>query len=422
VQAKRLIDHYARDHHLRLHGVRLSSHEERAFYQGACNETLWPILHGFPEMSQLHAPQALTYRTVNRRFANEVATSAADSTIWVHDYHLMQVGEELRRHVPWARIGFFLHTPFPEPEGLSSFPWGWSLLRSLRAFDLVGFQTERDRKNFHAWEEACGERLGSRSRDSGLTARTGSFPISVDLAAFHQGAASPGVVARAREIRAQAGERHILLGVDRLDYTKGIPERIAAYGLMLERHPELRDRVVLTQLAVPSRTGIPAYEATRQRVERTVRQVNDRFGTPAWKPVEYRYGTWDTEELLAWYVAAHVAVVTPIRDGMNLVAKEFAAANRGDGVLVLSRGAGAAEELAVGALLANGGTDVTDLATALRTAVTMPMEERRCRSRRIQALLRENDVHRWADSFLQALQRTAEHRSRRVVAVPALVD
>jgi trehalose 6-phosphate synthase len=387
-----------------LQPVELSSREHEVFYEGACNQALWPLLHGLTDRSRLRQPYGCVYGAVNRRFAEVVASVAGGGTVWVHDYHLLQMGEELRRRLQHARLGFFFHTPFPRGEVMLRLPWGASLLPSLLSYDVIGFQTEQDRRNFHAWAGALlwlgSERSAAAQRE--LSSRTAVFPISVDWDEFHHGAASPSVLARARQIRAENHGRQILLGVDRLDYTKGIPERLTAYERMLERHPELAGRVVFVQLAVPSRTGIDEYERTRAAVKSTVERVNARFTREDWVPVRYVYGRWNRDELLAWYVAADVAVVTPLKDGMNLVAKEFVAANREGGVLVLSRGAGAAMELGEGALLAEP-HDTPTLASALHRALHMPSDERRNRLRGLQSHLERNDVHHWASSFLDAL-------------------
>jgi trehalose 6-phosphate synthase len=397
-----------------LEPVPLSALEHDTFYEGACNQTLWPLLHGLPDRIRTMGAYKRAYGSVNLRFAKVVAKVARGGTVWVHDYHLLQMGEELRRRLPHARLGFFFHTPFPRPEVMHRLPWGASLLPSLLCFDVIGFQTEDDRLNFQAWVGALLWLRSERSAEAqaDVARRTAVFPISVDWEEFHDGASAPGVLARAQEIRTEHAGRRILLGVDRLDYTKGIPERLTAYERMLEMHPELMERVVFVQLAVPSRTGIAEYEITRARVEAIVARVNARFGSNGWTPVRYLYGTWSREELLAWYVGADVAVVTPLRDGMNLVAKEFAAANREQGVLVLSRGAGAARELGEGALLAEP-SDVGALASTLHDALHLPGGERRQRLHRLQEHVRRNDVHRWASSFLDALRGDGKPESRR---------
>ena len=340
------LERYGRGRGIELRSVSLSPWEHDVYYERACNQALWPVLHGLVERSRLGQWHARAYHSVNRRFAEAAAAASRGGTVWVHDYHLLQTGEVLRRRFPAAKLGFFLHTPFPSADVMRLLPESRDLVASLACFDLIGFQTAEDRR--------------------------------------------------------EVGERKILLGVDRLDYTKGIPERLRAYQRLLERHPELRERVVFVQLAVPSRTSIEEYRQTKDEVEQLVRRINTLFGRGDWSPVRYVYGSWARDELLAWYVAADVAVVTPLRDGMNLVAKEFVAANRGRGVLVLSPGAGSARELGSGALLADPRNEER-LTMALRFALAMPAAERRSRLTRLQHHLRGHDVHHWAASFLEAL-------------------
>ena len=390
---------YGRGEGFDLFPVELSADEHETYYEGACNEALWPLLHGLLEQARVSHVHAGAYRAVNQRFAEAVARSGSSGTVWVHDYHLLQMGEALRRRLPGSRLGFFFHTPFPETEIIQRLPWGRSLLRSLACFDVIGFQTQRDRRNFLDWATA----LGFPAHVAGLGSRTGVFPISVDWGDFHRGAGTPEVLARARVIREEQRGRKIVLGVDRLDYTKGLPHRLIAWERMLESRPGLLEEVVLVQLAVPSRTGIAEYRRLAAEVEALVERINARFGRGDWQPVRYVYGTWDRSELLAWYVAADVAAVTPLRDGMNLVAKEFVAASRGEGVLVLSPGAGAADELSHGALVADP-LDTQTLAETIAAALEMSGGERRMRLEALQARLREHDVHRWAESFLTSLR------------------
>jgi trehalose 6-phosphate synthase len=279
--------------------------------------------------------------------------------------------------------------------------WGPGLIPSLASFDLIGFQTARDAENFRAWVRmVAGDDAAAVTR---LERAARVFGISVDWSRYHEAASEPAVEARARAIRAEVRGRRVLLGVDRLDYTKGIPERLEAYGLLLEEHPELREQVVLVQLAIPTRISIMEYERTRVRTEALVARINARFGTPDWEPIRYVYGSWSHDELLAWYRAADVALVTPLRDGMNLVAKEFCAANRGNGVLVLSRAAGAAEELGAAALLVDP-TEPRGIADAVRGALAMSALERMERMRLAHAHLEHHDVHRWAATFLAELE------------------
>jgi trehalose 6-phosphate synthase len=394
------LDRFGRAAGYRLVSVPISAHEQSAYYEGACNRVLWPLLHGLVEQAAPAAADRAAYDGVNRRFARTVARGRPD-VVWVHDYHLLSIGEELRRRLPHARLGFFLHIPFPRPEPLACLAWAPELLRSLACFDLIGFQTARDRENFRAWVETLEGADSALARRLDEAARV--FGISVDWSRYHEAADEPAVEARAAAIRRELAGRRILLGVDRLDYTKGIPERLLAYRRLLEEDPELRGRVVLVQLAIPTRISIVEYERIRVRTEALVADINARFGTPDWEPVRYVYGSWGHDELLAWYRAADVALVTPLRDGMNLVAKEFCAANRGGGALVLSRAAGAADELGGAALLVDP-EDPADIAVATRRALAMTAFERLERIRAAHAHLEQHDVHRWAARFLEVLE------------------
>lgn len=400
---------HGREGGYRMMPVPLSRDEIDVHYHGACNRVLWPLLHGFLERVHHDPAHARGYEDVNRRFAAAAAAVATD-IVWVHDYHLMGVGESLRRSLPGARLGFFLHTPFPPGAIMAQLPWGVDLLPSLAAYDLLGFQSEEDREAFHDWVGGLGRRPAVRGRRldgrtldaAAFRGRTGVFPAAPDFEAFHDEARRPAVVARARAIREEVDGRRILLAVDRLDYTKGIPQRLRAYARLLETEPGLRGRVVLDQLVVPSRTAIADYASLRSEIEGLVGRINGAFGRGTWTPVRYVYGTRDRRELLAWYAAADVAVVTPLRDGMNLVAKEYCAANPGTGALVLSRFAGAAAELGHGAFLVNP-WDPDGFAAQLRDALALDRGARSSRMESIRRGLQDWDAHVWAETFLQAL-------------------
>jgi trehalose 6-phosphate synthase/phosphatase len=313
----------------------------------------------------------------------------------------------LRERVPDARIGFFLHIPFPSAEVFATLPMRAELLRGVLGADLVGFHTASYARHFgRAVHRTLGLPLDShehptRVAHEGRGSCVGIFPMGVDAADLGARAAGPAVDEALAHVRPPADEA-LLLGVDRLDYTKGIPRRLLAYEQLLARHPELCGRVRLVQLAVPSREGVKAYQRIRRDVERLVGRINGAFGTPQWAPIHYLYRSVSDAELLALYRAAAVMLVTPLRDGMNLVAKEFVAC-RGDddGVLVLSEFTGAADELP-DALQVNP-YDVDGSAAAFYRALTMPREERGARMRALRARVSEYDVHAWSSSFLAAL-------------------
>ncbi len=398
-----------------LRAVPLQADEQQRFYEGYSNEVLWPRFHGLadglPDGNALREGDWESYRRVNRRFASTLARLVRwDDRIWVHDYHLLLVARELRALGLRQPVDFFLHTPFPPPSELALIPQHRALMEGMLSYDLIGFQTDRDEENFHeavrrfmGGNREPGSRAGSRKGplDTVARVRTGVFPISVDFEEFRGGAARVGVRERARELRAELDGRKLILGVDRLDYTKGIPEKLAAFDAALRRFPAVRGRVVLRQLVVPSREGVRAYRDTRQRIESRVREMNQKWGGNGHTPVDYRFGHWARDELLAQYRAADVALVTPLRDGMNLVAKEYCASNRGDGVLILSAFAGASMELRKSALLVNP-SEPEAVAGAIHAALSMDVEERRSRMASANAHLRSRDVHHWVRSFIGA--------------------
>jgi len=384
--------------------VHLSRDDVRQYYEEFSNGVLWPLFHYLLDRLPLGASSWSTYEAVNRRFAAAaIEHYQPGDLIWVHDYHLMLVPELIRRQLPDARIGFFLHIPFPSAEVFRILPWRRRLLTGLLGADLVGFHTFGYQQHFAAAVGALG---GGDADEDGVwledrRVRFGVFPMGVDAAAFTALAASPAIDAAVAELKAQAGGRAILLGVDRLDYTKGIPRRLLAFESVLQDET-LRDRVRLVQVAVPSREAVLSYQEYRKEVDEMIGRINGAYGTINAVPIHYLYQSVTPEQLVALYRAADVMLVTPLRDGMNLVAKEFAAARvDGDGVLVLSEFAGAAEELQE-ALTVNA-YDTDSIADAIRRALAMPAWERRRRMRTLHARVTTYDVHRWAEHFVAIL-------------------
>lgn len=389
-----------------LQAVPLTAQEEDLFYRGFANEVLWPLFHGFPDRWNPEPRYWEAYRAVNRRFARSLASTADwDDLIWVHDYHLMLTGKELRALGSDHRLAFFLHIPFPPLHLLERMPWAGELVEALCHFDLLGFQTRGSQSNYLDAARAFVPGAFSHGLAhgdpilQGRAIRTGAFPISIDSTEFSAAAHGPVVEAMEREIRRSLGNQMLILGVDRLDYSKGIPEKLRGFDLALERSPELRGSVLLKQLVVPSRDQIPAYRKTKDEIEVLVRSINQRWGTDAWQPVEYLYASWSRSELLAHYRAADVALVTPLNDGMNLVAKEYAVANQGSGVIILSAFAGAAAEFGFEALLVDP-SEPDSVAVAILSAFQMPMRERRARMARAGTTVRIQDVHGWVRDFL----------------------
>jgi trehalose 6-phosphate synthase/phosphatase len=385
-------------------GVPLAADEIAAYYERYANGVLWPALHDrVGDAGDVRPGDWATYRAVNARFADLVARHLRPGDqVWVHDYQLMLVPRMLRARRPDARIGFFLHTPFPALDALRAVPEHAALLDGLLGADVVGVHTAAYAARL---QEAVRAVLGRPAHattidDRGRRVHLHACAMSVDAAAFAERAETPEVAAAAAGLRAPGGA--LMVGVDRLDYTKGIPERMRAFARLLERRPDLRGRLRLLQVAVPSREEVPAYRALRAQVEALVAQVNARFGRDGWTPVDYRYGAVCAATLSALYCAADVMLVTPLRDGMNLVAKEFVASRADeDGVLVLGQHAGAAAELRT-ALLVDP-ADVDGLATAYEAALALSPAERRVRMRRMRRAVRRHDVYQWARECLLAL-------------------
>ena len=392
--------------------VALSETERDEFYYGYSNEVIWPLFHDLQNFCNFEPGYWQTYKAVNDRFADAIARCAQPNDfIWVHDYHLMNVAQALRERGVSQKLSgltFFLHIPFPPYDIFSKLPQQQRLLRALLQFDLLGFQTRRDVRNFLG----CVRRVMSDARVvprrelqlvrfEKREIRLGHFPIGIDFDAFEKGAMSEPVTRRSQELRARFRDCQLILGVDRLDYSKGIPERLRAYRDALERHPELRGRVVLIQVVVPSRVEIPRYHEFKQRIDRLVGDINGRFSTSNWLPVQYHFRSLDREDLLAHYRECDIAFVTPLKDGMNLVAKEYCACRiDDDGVLILSHFAGAAEQLKTGALLVNP-YDVEEVADTVLKAFRMTDAERTARMKRMRRVVREENVFRWVDSFLR---------------------
>ncbi|MCC6848166.1 MAG: bifunctional alpha,alpha-trehalose-phosphate synthase (UDP-forming)/trehalose-phosphatase [Deltaproteobacteria bacterium] len=402
----------------RLVSVPIGADELRRYYDGFANGVVWPLVHYLLDRMPLEIPGFDAYTAVNERFADVVAAHwRAGDVVWVHDYQLMLVPALLRRRLPDARIGFFLHVPFPSSEVFRTLPHRERLLEGLLGADLVGFHTAAYLRHFATsvlrvlGAPSDVDRLVWRGRE----VRLGAFPMGVDAAAYADDAARPEVEDLARTWRAD-GVR-ILLGLDRLDYTKGIPRRLLAFERLLERHPELREAVRLVQVAVPSREDVQAYQSFREQADALIGRIHGAFATPSWVPVHWMYRGVSHEELLALYRAADVMLVTPLRDGMNLVAKEFCAARIDeDGVLVLSEFAGAASELS-DAILVNP-FDVEAAATAYHRALTMPALERRARMRALRARVLAYDAERWATGFLSVLTEDAVRPPSRRAPTP----
>ncbi|HYF16171.1 MAG TPA: trehalose-6-phosphate synthase [Phycisphaerales bacterium] len=386
--------------------VQLTRTEVDRYYQGFCNGTLWPLYHDAIQTPEFHREWWHPYREVNMKFATRMARVAGrGALVWVHDYHLQLVPKMLRDLRPDLKIGFFLHIPFPPEELFAWLPWRAALLRGLLGCDLVGFQTEASATNFSrlARRYTPAEGTDRELTIEGRTVHCRAMPISIDADDFDRLARSPKVLARSAEIRSSLGDRKVLLAVDRMDYTKGITDRLKAFEELLKEKRLSADNAVLMQIAVPSREEALGYEQVREEVERTVGRINGQFSAPGKVAVHYFRRSLSREELVAYYLAADVMLVTPLRDGMNLVAKEYCACRTDHtGVLVLSEFAGAARELRR-ALLVNP-RDIDAFMAAITQALRMREREEKMRMSILRAQVRRHDVFEWANQFVETLQ------------------
>ncbi len=384
---------------VRLHPVLITSDEVQDYYEGFSNDTLWPLYHDALRDSTYNARHWEAYQVVNQRFADTLAEIAPDGAIvWIHDYHLQLVPELLRAKRPDLVIGFFFHIPFPPNELFMRLPWRTEIAAGLTGCDLVGFQRSINAANFTV---ICDELLGH-------SARVGSYPISIDVDELEAVAAGRATRQRSNRYRTRLGEPEVvLLGVDRLDYTKGISQRLRAYQTLLDDGALDTERCVMVQVATPTREGVEHYQNERREIEQLVSEINGVHGRLGYPAIHYLYQSLPLDELVALYRTGDAMLVTPLRDGMNLVAKEYVTTRLdGDGVLVLSEFAGAADEL-TDAVLVNPHDELA-LQEAIVTAVEMHRHERRARMARLREVVRASDVQTWAERFLADLISTVE--------------
>ncbi len=398
------------------HPVFLTSEDVDSFYHGFCNGTLWPLFHYFPSYVDYNPAHWDTYVRVNSAFADVLAEIARpDDVIWVHDYQLLLLPGMLREKMPAASIGFFLHTPFPSHElfRLLPTPWKRQLLAGMLSADLVGFHTLEYTQYFlHCVFRILGyeHRLGQIIVEDRVR-RADTFPIGIDYEKFETAASSDAVLQRCSELESSVRGRKAIFSVDRLDYTKGILNRLVGYEEFLVRYPQWRERVLFLLTIVPSREEVAHYRKMKQEVDECVGRINGRFGTVDWVPVVYQYRAIDFETLVALYRVSPVALITPLRDGMNLVAKEYLASKPdGTGALVLSEMTGAARELGE-AILINP-NHWSEIADALDQALTMDPAEQTRRNRPMQERLKAYDSARWAEHFLASLSKVKAEQGR----------
>ena len=400
--------------------IDLEAQDVEEYYNGFANRTLWPLFHYRLDLTEIARDFAGGYARVNERFADTLAPLIEpDDLVWVHDYHLMPLGQQLRMRGFENRIGFFLHIPWPPPSLLMSLPDHRQLVEGILAYDVVGFQSDEWRQAFmeyvvaHLDAEIDGEYVTFGTQRTRLLV----CPIGLDTADFIS--AKHSLAARQAETRLKVSAvgRDMIVGVDRLDYSKGLQDRFAAYELLLTRHPELREKVSLLQIAPPSRGDVPSYQQIRAELNALSGSINGEFASIDWVPLRYVNQGHSRDELFGIYRAARVGLVTPLRDGMNLVAKEYVAAQDPDdpGVLVLSCFAGAAAQLE-GALIVNPHSG-EDMADGIARALAMPLDERRRRHAAMMECIVTEDVHWWSQRFMEALGE--DHPSK---TIPRLVN
>jgi trehalose 6-phosphate synthase len=388
--------------------VDMTEEEAQGFYLHYANRTLWPLLHYRLDIAEFDRDSDRTYRAVNHRFAQRLRPLLNDDDlVWVHDYHFFYLGAELREQGYTGRIGFFLHIPFCPPEILGALPASLDLVSAMLAYDVVGFQTETDRRNFVTF---CVQELEAEELDDGLVrvgerlTKTATFPIGIDAEGFAEFARSAEAQEHHAMVQGMANGRAQIVGVDRMDYSKGIIQRFRGFEQLLEDYPETHGQVRFLQVAPVSRGQLDAYAELRVELEQIAGNINGRFATLDWAPMQILTRGFTRKALAGIYRASRVCMVTPLRDGMNLVAKEYVAAQDPEdpGVLILSRFAGAKAEL--GAALIVNPYSSDDVSRALHYALTMPLDERRRRHGLMAEKVFQNTAARWCDGFLETLK------------------
>lgn len=407
-----LLQSNATDIGYQLKIVDLTEEEIDRFYRGFANEALWPLFHDLIDHCGFDIKHWETYQQVNYKFAKAIADVASDSRlIWVQDYHLIMAGYFLREMGFTDNTAFFLHIPFPPQDIFMRLPWRLEILEAMLCYGLIGFQTERDRRNFiRCVKSLLPEAQVSQRRKyqtikyEDQVSRIGAFPISIDYAGFNDDAKSKDVNDAAWYFHESFPDQKIIVGIDRLDYTKGIPHRLLAFENCLERYPELRRKITLVEVVVPSRMEVPEYQTMKKQIDEMVGRINGRFTESGWIPIHYIFGTLSRSELLGCYKASEIALITPLKDGMNLVAKEYCAAHVDDlGTLILSEFAGAASRLNCGAILVNP-YNVIEVADAIFRAYIMDPNEQKIRMRKMRSEVRRNNVFRWVEQFVAAIE------------------
>ena len=394
--------------------VPLSAEDVEQYYEGFSNKALWPLFHYFMEYSRFEQEEWEAYKRVNQKFADVILDHIEDGdTVWIHDYQLLLLPELIKNSKPNASIGFFLHIPFPSYEIFRTFPWCKQLLKGMLGADLIGFHTYDYERHFLSSVKRI-LRLDVNFNQISYQDRlvkVDSFPMGIDYEKFHQAALHQSMNVNKKSdllerLKAhQSKDRKLILSIDRMDYTKGIPNRIKAFEYFLEKYPKYKEKVRLVMLAVPSRSNVPQYQKLKRETDELVGRINGKFASVSWTPIWYFYRALPFKDLIDLYISSEVALITPIRDGMNLVAKEYVATRiQKDGVLILSEMAGAAKEMNE-AILINPNS-FEDFADSLEMALSMPKEEQTKRMSHLQKRLKRYNVEKWAQEFFKALENT----------------
>ena len=397
--------------------VFLDADTMKKFYQGFCNSTIWPLFHYFPTYAKFREEDWSQYVKVNEAFRDSILkVYQPNDTVWVHDYHLMLLPRLLREKLPDLSIGFFLHTPFPSYDVFRTLPTTWrrEILEGILGADLIGFHTIDYTQHFLrcilrilGYEHNFGQVLVGGER----TIKVDTFPMGVDYREIRNAAKSDDIQEEGRGLRERLGNRKIILSQDRLDYTKGIKHRLEAYSIFLERHPQWQRKVVLVLSVVPSRLGAEQYEQMKEEIDKLVGSINGKFGTIDWTPIVYRYRFLPYNQLLSLFAISDVALVTPLRDGMNLVAKEYIASKTDQkGVLILSEMTGASREL--GEALIINPNDTSEIVDAIKTALEMPEDEQVRRNQAMQTRLERYDVIKWGQDFMGKLHSIKQQQKK----------
>lgn len=416
LEVRRLVDQFGEEGGYTLHPLFLTEEEVHLYYDGFSNEIIWPLFHDLHTSCNFAPEYWKGYQAVNRKFAKElIQLHQSGDFIWIQDYHLILLARELRKAGITTKLAFFLHVPFAPLDIFSKIPWRVELLKALLEFDYLGFQTDRDRLNFIQCVDTLLKEVSVDSLEKASICHTKSrevnvdtFPISIDIKEFTDHANSNEVVEEIDHIHETLANRKIVFSVDRLDYTKGIRYRLKAIRAFLEMHPEMHEQVTFVQLVVPSRCHIPEYLDLKEQIDQMVSEINSEFTTLGWVPIHYMFQSIDRKQLVAYYRAADALLVTSLKDGMNLVAKEFIASNvTENGVLILSEFTGAACQLSENSLLINP-CDTVGVANTIYRALTMPEEERKLKMHNLRESVAEEDIHHWIASVTGVESITAE--------------